>query len=53
VHLTRGNNRLILWQRNYYEHVIRGQYDWERIHLYIDSHPCTWPQDEENPYNSV
>ncbi len=40
-----------LWQRNYYEHVIRDQREWERIHLYIESNPVNWSQDEENPSN--
>ncbi len=37
------------WQRNCYEHVIRNQEDWERIHRYIESNPALWAEDEENP----
>jgi REP element-mobilizing transposase RayT len=37
-----------LWQRNYYEHVIRDQKEWERIHQYIESNPLQWEQDREN-----
>ena len=40
-----------LWQRNYYEHIIRDQKDWERIHLYIEANPSRWDDDEENPLN--
>ena len=36
-----------LWQRNYYEHVVRDQTDYERIAGYILSNPLTWEQDEE------
>jgi REP element-mobilizing transposase RayT len=35
-----------LWQRGYYEHVVRGDYDYERIWRYIDDNPAKWPEDE-------
>jgi len=38
-----------LWQRNYYEHIIRNQSDWERIAAYILANPSQWANDEENP----
>jgi REP element-mobilizing transposase RayT len=38
-----------LWQRNYYEHVIRDETDLNRIRDYIQSNPANWDQDEENP----
>lgn len=37
-----------VWQRNYYEHVIRDEADWNRIHLYIESNVLNWAGDEEN-----
>lgn len=37
-----------LWQRNYYEHILRDQDDWCRIHSYIESNPVTWANDDEN-----
>ena len=40
-----------IWQRNYYEHVIRDEQDWNRIHLYIQSNIVNWAQDAENPLN--
>ncbi len=40
-----------LWQRNYYEHIIRNQAGYERIAGYILDNPLTWDQDEENPQN--
>jgi REP element-mobilizing transposase RayT len=42
--LNSGN----IWQRNYYEHVIRDQGDYERIVAYILGNPVNWDQDEEN-----
>jgi putative transposase len=38
-----------LWQRNYYEHIIRDNADWERIVSYILANPSQWAEDEEKP----
>lgn len=38
-----------LWQRNYYEHVVRNDRDLERIREYIDANPSRWATDAENP----
>jgi len=34
-----------LWQRNYYEHIIRDAADLERIREYIANNPAKWPDD--------
>jgi putative transposase len=39
----------IIWQRNYYEHIIRDEIDYERIAAYILTNPANGDQDEENP----
>ena len=38
-----------VWQRNYYEHIIRDDTEWNNIHLYIETNPINWTDDEENP----
>ena len=38
-----------IWQRNYYEHIIRNDEEHKRIHLYIESNPLHWISDDENP----
>jgi REP element-mobilizing transposase RayT len=38
-----------LWQRNYYEHVIRNENEMDRIRQYIAENPFKWADDEENP----
>ena len=38
-----------LWQRNYYEHVIRDEDDLNRIRQYILDNPACWAEDENNP----
>lgn len=34
-----------LWQRNYYEHIIRNSDDYQRITDYIVTNPSRWSQD--------
>ena len=38
-----------LWQRGYYEHVVRNDADLDRIREYIAANPAMWDRDEENP----
>ena len=38
-----------LWQRNYYEHVIRNENEFNRIREYIVNNPMQWELDRENP----
>jgi len=38
-----------LWQRNYFEHVIRDFESMERIRKYIQDNPANWHLDSENP----
>ncbi len=40
-----------LWQRNYYEHVIRNDDDLNEIRQYIIDNPLKWELDSENPIN--
>ena len=34
-----------LWQRGYYEHVIRSETDYREIRTYIDQNPAKWAED--------
>jgi len=38
-----------IWQRNYYEHVIRNERELEKIREYIAGNPAQWSLDRENP----
>jgi putative transposase len=38
-----------IWQRNYYEHIIRNQEDYERIRDYIQTNPLCWADDQLHP----
>ncbi|MBE6865982.1 MAG: transposase [Ruminococcaceae bacterium] len=36
----------ILWQRSYYDHIIRNDMEYAEIWSYIDSNPSKWLEDE-------
>jgi putative transposase len=38
-----------IWQRNYYEHIIRNEIELDQTRQYIYDNPATWPLDDENP----
>ena len=38
-----------VWQRNYYEHIIRDDASLNRIREYIVNNPIQWEMDRENP----
>jgi REP element-mobilizing transposase RayT len=40
---------MTIWQRSYYEHIIRDDMDLGRIRQYILDNPLRWSQDQENP----
>ena len=40
-----------LWQRNYYEHIIRDETDLNGVRHYIIDNPAKWEEDRENPQN--
>jgi len=44
-----GSSGVSVWQRNYFEHIIRSDDDYCRIHNYIESNPLAWDDDIENP----
>ena len=46
---TKGHGRGKLWQRNYYEHIIRNDEDLSHARRYIANNPLNWSSDPENP----
>ncbi|MFH0753187.1 MAG: transposase [Candidatus Omnitrophota bacterium] len=38
-----------VWQRNYYDRIIRNVGAYARIHEYIVTNPANWADDDENP----
>ena len=41
--------RAPVWQRNFYEHVVRDDRDLARIRDYIAANPARWGEDDYNP----
>ena len=35
-----------VWQKRYYDHIIRNQRDYEAVWTYIDENPAKWESDE-------
>ena len=46
MHRTPG---LPVWQRNYYEHIIKSEQALNKIRKYIAANPLQWEFDLENP----
>ena len=42
-----------VWQRNYYEHIVRGEGELNRIREYIANNPRQWEMDRENPLRTA
>lgn len=51
INQIRNTPGVPLWQRNYYEHIIRNEEEMNRIREYIIENPMRWGEDENNPAN--
>jgi REP element-mobilizing transposase RayT len=49
INQIRGTPGSPVWQRNYYEHVIRNEIDLEETREYIQNNPLKWLEDEYYP----
>ena len=52
INQARGTPGAKVWQRNYYEHIIRNDRSLEQIRAYIETNPLRWELDRENPDRS-
>jgi putative transposase len=41
-----------IWQRNYYDHIIRNDRELKNIQWYILNNPLNWQLDRDNPHNT-
>ncbi|GIV89164.1 MAG: hypothetical protein KatS3mg055_1682 [Chloroflexus sp.] len=48
INEMRGTPGVSVWQRNYYEHIIRDEQSLNRIRAYIANNPLRWALDREN-----
>ncbi|MDE2888982.1 MAG: hypothetical protein OXR72_12285 [Gemmatimonadota bacterium] len=51
INAMRGTPGALVWQRNYYEHIIRNESTLYWIRQYIAVNPPGWSKDPENPAN--
>jgi putative transposase len=49
INRSRDTTGHTLWQRNYYEHIIRTENELSRIRGYIQNNPLKWGLDREDP----
>jgi REP element-mobilizing transposase RayT len=49
INLLRGTPRAPVWQRGYFEHVVRSMRELDRLRAYIDSNPLRRALDREIP----
>lgn len=42
-----------VWQKNFYEHIVRSEEELRHIREYIANNPLKWETDRENPENSL
>lgn len=50
INVDRGTPAARVWQRNYFEHVIRTEASLVHIRRYIAENPARWEIDRENPH---
>ena len=51
--IGRECNETGIWQRNYYEHIIRDDKDLQNKTDYIEANPLLWAEDDENPIHKA
>ena len=50
--IYKEHNTTGIWQRNYYEHIIRDEKDLQNKTDYINANPLLWDEDENTPINT-
>ena len=53
INQLRARPGAAVWQRNYYEHIIRSEDELGKIREYIATNPLRWLSDPENPGREV
>lgn len=51
IRYANNNQYLQIWQRNFYEHIIRNEKELHKIRGYIQNNPIKWELDHDNPDN--
>lgn len=53
INAIRGFIKPPVWQRNYYDHIIRNEREYQSIWNYVDSNSQTWSDDRFNPLIAI
>jgi len=48
INALRGTPGTPVWQRNYYDHIIRSDRTYNAVERYIQDNPLRWAEDKEN-----
>ena len=51
INLIRNETGTPIWQRNYYEHIIRSEESLNKIREYVVNNPWLWERDQLHPNN--
>ena len=49
INQRRDTQGVPVWQRNYYERIVRNEHELNTIRQYIDENPMNWEMDMDNP----
>jgi hypothetical protein len=49
INHLRNLNGAPVWQRGYWEHIVRDEDACARIYEYVETNPLRWERDRENP----
>ena len=47
INSSRKMTGVPVWQRNYYEHIVRNDHEYQSIYKYILDNPINWEKDDE------
>ena len=47
--INKEHNITGVWQRNYYERILRNEREIDAVWCYIENNPVAWADDSENP----
>jgi REP element-mobilizing transposase RayT len=51
INKLRGTIGMAVWQRSFYDRVVRNPRELEQIQIYISQNPSQWTEDRDNPAN--
>jgi len=49
INKLRGQLGRAVWQKSFYDRIVRNEYELERIQKYVQNNPLKWAEDRDNP----